>query len=328
MRNILVVGGAGYIGSFMCKYLSMNGYRPVVLDNLIFGHRQAVRWGDLFAGDMEDRNLLKHIFTTCRISAVMHFAAFAYVGESVQYPGEYYRNNVANTLTLLESMVEHGIDKFIFSSSCATYGKPAEMPITEETPQEPINPYGKSKLMVERILEDFRDAYGLQSVSLRYFNAAGADPDGEVGEDHNPETHLIPLVLAVALGQRNAIEIFGNDYDTQDGSCIRDYIHIADLAHAHLLALERLLANAPGGVYNLGNGQGYSVMEVVEKARAITGEKIPVQWGRRRAGDPAVLVGSAERAIRELGWRQQYPDLSSILHTAWNWHKHHPRGYR
>lgn len=327
MKNILVVGGAGYIGSYMSKYLWMNRYHPVVLDNLVFGHRQAVQWGVFFEGNMEDRNMLDHIFTTYRISAVMHFAAFAYVGESVQNPGKYYRNNVANALTLLESMVQHNVDKFIFSSTCATYGKPTEMPITESTPQEPINPYGRSKLMVEQILGDFREAYGLQSVSLRYFNAAGADPDGEVGEDHNPETHLVPLVLATALGQREYIEIFGDDYETKDGSCVRDYIHIADLAHAHLLALESLLNNGPGGAYNLGNGQGYSVYEVIEKAREITGEKIPVRWGKRRAGDPTVLVGSAEKAVRELGWRQKYPDLSSILQTAWNWHKDHPQGY-
>jgi UDP-glucose-4-epimerase GalE len=328
MKNILVIGGAGYIGSYMCKYLSMNDYHPVVLDNLVFGHRQAVQWGDFFKGDMEDGTLLDHIFTSYHISAVMHFAAFAYVGESVSRPGKYYRNNVANTLTLLESMVQHNVNKFIFSSTCATYGKPVEMPITESTPQNPINPYGRSKLMLEQILSDFLEAHGLQSVSLRYFNAAGADPDGEVGEDHTPETHLIPLVLATALGQREYIEIFGNDYETKDGACIRDYIHIADLAQAHLLALERLLKNQPGGAYNLGNGQGYSVYEVIEKAREITGEKIPVKWGKRRAGDPAVLVGSAEKAKGELGWNQLYPDLSSILQTAWNWHKNNPKGYQ
>ncbi len=327
MQHILVVGGAGYIGSYMCKYLFRNHYYPVVLDNLVYGHRQAAKWGDFFAGDMQDRELLDHLFSTYDISTVMHFAAFAYVGESVLDPGKYYRNNVANTLTLLEAMVRHDVRRFIFSSTCSTYGIPETIPITEQTPQVPINPYGRSKVMVERILEDFRDAYGMQSVSLRYFNAAGADPEAEVGEDHSPETHLIPLVLATALGQRQQIEVFGDDYPTRDGSCIRDYIHIADLAQAHLLAMEKLENEGTGGVYNLGNGQGYSVLEVIEKARAITGKDIPVGRSPRRAGDPANLVGSAEKAIRELGWRQNYPDLHTIIETAWNWHKHNPGGY-
>ncbi len=327
MKNILVVGGAGYIGSYMCKYLSRNGYHPIVLDNLVYGHRQAVKWGEFFEGDMENRGLLDHIFTSFNITAVMHFAAFAYVGESMAEPGKYYRNNVANTLTLLEAMVAHDVRRFIFSSTCATYGMPDQIPITESTCQKPINPYGKSKLMVERILEDFRDAYGLQSSSLRYFNAAGADPEAEIGEDHMPETHLIPLVLATALGQREYIEVFGDDYDTQDGSCVRDYIHIADLAAAHLLALKKLENDVPGDVYNLGNGQGYSVFEVIEKAKEITKRDIPVKLAGRRAGDPARLVGSAEKAIKELGWKQSLPELGVILETAWNWHKNNPRGY-
>jgi UDP-glucose 4-epimerase len=328
MKNILVIGGAGYIGSYMCKYLAKNRYHPIVVDNLVYGHRQAVKWGDFFTGNMEDRGLLDHIFATYGIAAVMHFAAFAYVGESVAEPGKYYRNNVANTLSLLDAMVAHDVRRFIFSSSCATYGKPKHMPITEDTPQKPINPYGRSKLMVERILEDYSRAYGLQSVSLRYFNAAGADPEAEVGEDHNPETHLIPLVLSVALGQRDHIEVFGDDYVTKDGSCIRDYIHIADLAQAHLLALEKLEKGEPGDVYNLGNGQGYSVFELIEKAREITRKEIPVKIGKRRAGDPAQLVGSAEKAIQDLGWKQAYADLDAIIETAWRWHKDNPNGYR
>jgi UDP-glucose-4-epimerase GalE len=299
-----------------------------VVDNLVYGHRQAVKWGDFFAGNMEDKNLLNHIFSTYDIAAVMHFAAFAYVGESVLDPGKYYRNNVASTLTLLEAMLTHDVNRFIFSSSCATYGKPDQMPITENSPQKPINPYGRSKLMVENILEDFSQAYGLQSVSLRYFNAAGADPEAEVGEDHNPETHLIPLVLSVALGQRDHIEVFGDDYDTRDGSCIRDYIHIADLAQAHLLALQKLEKDDSSAVYNLGNGRGYSVFEVIEQAREITQKEIPVKIGERRPGDPARLVGSAEKATQELGWKQAYADLAIILKTAWRWHKENPLGYR
>lgn len=327
MKKILVVGGAGYIGSYMCKVLSRNHYFPVVLDNLVTGHRQAAKWGDFFEGSMEDASLLEHLFSTYEISAVMHFAAFAYVGESVTAPAKYYRNNVANTLTLLEAMVNHGVRRFIFSSTCSTYGTPEQMPITEATPQKPINPYGRSKVMVEQILEDFGRAYGVQSVSLRYFNAAGDDPEAEVGEDHHPETHLIPLVLATALGQREYIEVFGDDYQTRDGSCIRDYIHIADLAQAHLLALERLENGEPGDVYNLGNGQGYSVLEVIEKAREITQKAIRVKMGPRRPGDPAHLVGSADKAVAELGWRQSYPDLDSIIETAWNWHRNNPNGY-
>lgn len=328
MKNILVVGGAGYIGSSMCKLLARKGYNPIVVDNLVCGHRQAVRWGEFFQGDLGDRQLLGHIFATREIAAVMHFAAFAYVGESVTDPGKYYRNNVANTLTLLETMIEHRVRRFIFSSTCATYGTPERIPITEETGQQPINPYGRSKLMVEQIVEDFRQAYGLQGVLLRYFNAAGADPDGEVGEDHRPESHLIPLVLATALGQRPHIEVFGDDYPTADGSCIRDYIHIADLAEAHLLALEKLEGDGPGGIYNLGNGQGYSVLEVIDTARKITGMPISVKMGPRRPGDPARLVGSAAKAMTELGWRQRYPDLDSIIDTAWRWHREHPLGYR
>lgn len=327
MKNILVVGGAGYIGSYMCKYLSKNGYNPVVLDNLIYGHREAVKRGAFFKGSMDDSALLDQIFSEYQIVAVMHFAAFCYVGESVLQPARYYRNNVANTLNLLEVMLKKRVSRFIFSSSCATYGEPVEIPITENHIQNPINPYGRSKLMVEEILEDFSNAYELEYVSLRYFNAAGADPDGELGEDHTPETHLIPLVLETALRKRETINIFGDDYPTEDGTCIRDYIHIDDLAQAHLLAMERLLNGLPGGCFNLGNGSGHSVMQLIETARKVTGKIIPFKVVGRRPGDPAVLIGSSEKAIKALGWHPEFPELETIIGTAWKWHKNHPNGY-
>jgi len=327
-ENILVVGGAGYIGSHMCKYLSKHGYVPVVLDNLVCGHRRAVKWGPFFEGAMDDRDLLRRVFSEYRIASVMHFAAFCYVGESMTEPAKYYQNNVAGTIALLETMVQESIPGFIFSSSCATYGEPQQIPISEDHPLNPINPYGRTKLMVEQILEDFRSAYALESVCLRYFNAAGADPDGELGEDHDPETHLIPLVLQVALGQRPQVSVFGDDYSTRDGTCIRDYIHIEDLAQAHLLALERLLDGQPGGVFNLGNGEGFSVREVIDIARQKTGAPIPVNVTARRPGDAAVLVGSSAKASQELGWKPQYPELEAIIETAWNWHKANPRGFQ
>jgi UDP-glucose 4-epimerase len=325
--NILVVGGAGYIGSHMCKHLFKRGYQPIVLDNLVCGHRQAVQWGPFFEGSMSDSHLLREIFSNYPIAAVMHFAAFCYVGESVTEPAKYYENNVANTISLLEVMLEKRVSNFIFSSSCATYGEPIEVPIREDHPLKPISPYGRTKLMVEQILEDFREAYGLASVSLRYFNAAGADPDGELGEDHDPETHLIPLVLQTALGQRPRVDIFGDDYPTKDGTCIRDYIHVEDLAQAHLIGLERLLGGEAGGQYNLGNGQGHSVKQVIEMAGRVTGKPIPVSVGERRKGDPAVLVSSSEKAIHDLGWRPRFPGLEAIIETAWNWHKMNPNGY-
>jgi UDP-glucose 4-epimerase len=326
-ENILVVGGAGYIGSHMCKHLFRRGYQPIVLDSLICGHRQAVKWGPFFRGSMSDGNLLRKIFSDHPIAAVMHFAAFCYVGESVAEPAKYYENNVAGTVALLKVMLEKRVSRFIFSSSCATYGEPTEIPIREDHPLRPISPYGRTKLMVEEILEDFRDAYGLESVSLRYFNAAGADPDGELGEHHDPETHLIPLVLQTALGQRPRIDIFGDDYATKDGTCIRDYIHVEDLARAHLNGLEKLLSGEPGGQYNLGNGAGHSVREVIEMARRITGKTIPARVEQRRKGDPAVLISSSEKAIRRLGWRPQFPGLEAVIETAWNWHKANPNGY-
>lgn len=326
--KILVVGGAGYIGSHMCKQLARNNYFPVVLDNLIYGHKEAVKWGVLYEGEMEKRSLLKRIFTEHEIEAVMHFAAFAYVGESVVAPDKYYRNNVAATIALLEVMKEMDINKIIFSSTCATYGDPIETPISEKHPQVPINPYGRTKLMVEQILDDFDTAFGLKSVILRYFNAAGADPDGEIGEDHDPETHLIPLVLQVAAGQRESIQVFGDTYPTDDGTCIRDYIQVDDLAQAHLLALDRLMNGFPSSIYNLGNGDGYSVTQVIETARRITGRSIPVQVTEKRAGDPAILIGSSKKALKELGWNPQFADLGAIIETAWRWHKNNPQGFK
>ena len=256
-NNILVIGGAGYIGSHVCKYLYKKGYNPVVLDNLFYGHREAVKWGPFIEGPMEYRSLLNGIFNEYQIAAVMHFAAFAYVGESINNPGKYYLNNVSAPISLLESMKANNINNFIFSSTCATYGEPLEIPITENHPQVPANPYGRTKFILEQILKDYQMAYGINYVSLRYFNAAGADPDGELGEAHNPETHLIPLILQTALGQRDAIHILGDDYPTEDGTYIRDYIHVTDLAQAHILAMEDLLDNQNGGIYNLGNGEGY-----------------------------------------------------------------------
>ncbi len=325
--DILVVGGAGYIGSHMCKHLAGSGYRPIVLDNLIHGHREAVRWGPFYRGNLDDAALLGRIFYAHDIHAVFHFAAHCYVGESVERPGIYYENNLAATLRLLTAMVEHGVHRFIFSSTCAIFGEPEEIPITEDHPKNPINPYGRTKWMVEQMLDDFSAAHGLQHVCLRYFNAAGADPEGEIGEDHDPETHIIPLVLQTALGKRSGIRIFGDDYPTDDGTCIRDYIHVTDLAQAHLLALERLGDGMGAERYNLGNGKGYSVREVVETARKVTGVSIPHETVARRAGDPAVLVGSSRKAMVELGWTPGFSDLTEIIETAWQWHCRHPEGY-
>jgi len=311
----------------MCKYLASNGYTPIVLDNLVHGHREAVKWGPFIEGNIADSELLRHIILHYDIADVMHFAAFCYVGESVVAPAKYYQNNVADTINLLQSLVENNVRHFIFSSSCAVYGEPAEIPITEKHPQNPINPYGQSKLMVERLLADFQSAYGLQSVSLRYFNAAGSDFDGELGEDHNPEPHLIPLVLQVALGQKDNLDIYGEDYPTEDGTCIRDYIHVYDIAQAHLLALERLVDGHSGSVYNLGNGNGYSINQVTEIVRKITKHPIPLKVTKRRHGDPGILVGASRKARNELGWNPDFSDLPTIIETAWKWHKSHPNGY-
>lgn len=327
MCEILIVGGAGYIGSHMAKYINTQGMTPVVLDNLSLGHKEAVKWGMLYEGNLDDRELLREIFTKHKIQAVMHFAAFCYVGESVTAPLKYYKNNVAATLGLLEIMLEQGVDKLIFSSSCATYGEPESLPIRENNPQNPINPYGRTKLIMENILDDFDTAYSLKSVCLRYFNAAGADPEGELGEDHNPETHLIPLVLQAALNDDVDLTVYGNDYPTADGTCVRDYIHVSDLAQAHFLALQYLLDGGKSKKYNLGNGSGYSILDVIQTAMQVTNRKIPYTFALRRPGDPAELVGDACKVTKELGWNPQFDSLESILETAWNWHVKHPAGY-
>ncbi len=318
---VLVTGGAGYIGSHACKALSKAGYLPVTYDNLVYGHEWAVKWGPFEKGSILDRGRLDEVIAKYKPVAVMHFAAFAYVGESVADPGKYYRNNVVGSLTLIEAARDAGIANFVFSSSCATYGIPAQVPITEDTQQKPINPYGASKLMVERILADFGHAHGLRSIALRYFNAAGADPDAETGEDHDPETHLIPLVLDAASGRRESITIFGADYNTPDGTCIRDYIHVADLADAHVKAVDALKGGAASGAYNLGLGRGFSVREVIAAAEQTTGLKVPAVFGPRRPGDPAQLISDPAKVRGALGWQPRFAELSEMLRTAWAWHQ-------
>lgn len=322
--TILVTGGAGYIGSHAVQALQNSGYEVIVLDNLVYGHRDIVEnvlKAKLIIGDISDRTLLDEVFTTHSITAVMHFAAYAYVGESITEPAKYYRNNVAGTLTLLEAMLAASVKNIVFSSTCATYGIPESVPVTEDMSQNPINPYGRSKLMVEKILADFDQAYGLKSVCFRYFNAAGADPDSRLGEDHTPETHIIPLVLQTAMGKRESVSILGTDYPTPDGTCIRDYIHVVDLAQAHVLGLKQLLKVGESDIFNLGNANGFSVREVIETAKLVTGKTINVIEGDRRPGDPPILVGSAEKAKKVLGWHPQYPELKDILTHAWNWHQ-------
>ncbi len=318
--KILVTGGAGYIGSHICKALKAKGHDVVVFDNLRYGHRDLVRWGEFEEGDLLDRAALDAVFKKHAPTAVMHFAAYAYVGESVTDPAMYYRNNVLGSLNLAEAARAHGVKNFIFSSTCAVYGVPGKIPITEDLPLNPINPYGNTKLVIEKLLEDFSSAYGLKSVRLRYFNAAGADPDGEAGEDHTPETHLIPLVLDAALGRRPGISIYGTDYDTPDGTCVRDYIHVTDLAGAHILALEYLLGGGETCALNLGNSKGHSVREVVETARGVTGRGFKVTEGPRRPGDPPRLIGSYQRAEKVLGWRPSMSDIETIIEHAWRWH--------
>jgi UDP-glucose 4-epimerase len=322
--TILVTGGAGYIGTHAVLALKQAGYDVFVLDNLVYGHRELVTdvlKVNLIEGDLSDRVLLDRVFADYNIQAVMHFAAYAYVGESVTDPAKYYRNNVVATLTLLEAMLAAGVKRLVFSSTCASYGDPQTLPIPEEHPQQPINPYGRSKLMVETILSDFDQAYDFRSVRFRYFNAAGADPAGLLGEDHDPETHLIPLVLQTALGKRSHISVFGRDYDTPDGTCIRDYIHVTDLAQAHVLGLEYLLKGGQTEVFNLGNGSGFSVQDVITAAERVTGQSIPVVDAERRPGDPASLIGSAAKAREILNWQPQYADLEVILSHAWQWHQ-------
>ncbi|MEX0269468.1 UDP-glucose 4-epimerase GalE [Leptolyngbyaceae cyanobacterium UHCC 1019] len=328
--TILVTGGAGYIGSHTVLALQQAGYGVVVLDNLAYGHQDIAKdvlKVELVVGDTCDRPLLDNLFATRDIAAVMHFAAFTYVGESVTDPAKYYRNNFVGTLTLLEAMMAASVNKFVFSSTCATYGVPKTVPIPEDHPQDPISPYGVSKLMIEQVLKDFDSAYQFKSVRFRYFNAAGADPAGKLGEDHVPETHLIPLVLLTALGKRDSISIFGTDYPTPDGTCVRDYIHVTDLAEAHVLGLEYLLKGGETTVFNLGNGNGFSVKEVIETARQITDREIKAVECPRRPGDPPALVGSSDRAHSILGWNPKYADLNQIIAHAWNWHqKRHGNG--
>lgn len=317
--KILVVGGAGYIGSHMAKVLLDAGHEIVTLDNLSGGFRDAISGGEFVFGDLCDRQLLDSVLTAHRFDGVMHFASFIQVGESMSHPSKYYRNNVANTVNLLDAMVQHGVMRLIFSSTAAIFGEPNYVPIDEEHPKIPRNPYGRSKWMVEQILSDYERAYGLRHTCLRYFNAAGADPSGKLGERHEPETHLIPLVLRAASGRWPAIKVFGTDYDTPDGTCIRDYIHVTDLCNAHLLALQRLVADGRSRAYNLGNGNGFSVKEVIDAARKVSGRNIAVTEGPRRDGDPARLVADSKRAQTELGWRPRYPDLDTIIAHAWAW---------
>lgn len=317
---ILLTGGAGYIGSHANKILSKRGCKTVVYDNLSRGHLEFAKWGHFVLGDLADKDRLRFCFKNYSIDAVMHYSAFCSVGESVDHPAEYYSNNVVNTLNLLDVMIEYGVNKFIFSSTCSTYGNPLQLPMPEDHSQLPINPYGKSKFMVEQILKDYDEFYGLRHVSLRYFNAAGADPAGEIGEWHEPEPHLIPLVIQAADGQRDCIAIYGTDYDTPDGTCIRDYIHINDLAAAHMLALEYLQSSGPSDAFNLGNGNGFSVKEVIRSVEHVTGKTIKVVEAERRLGDPPCLVGSSEKARKILNWQPQYPGLDEIIKTAWLWH--------
>ena len=317
--QILVAGGAGYIGSHTAKALARAGHEPLVLDNLRHGHRWAARWGPLLELDLADRAALSRVFTEHHIGAVVHFAAFTSVGESMNTPAVYFRNNYVNTLNLLEAMLEHGVNRFVFSSTAAVYGDPQRLPLTEDHPQNPVNPYGETKLMVERMLAWFGRAYNLSWTALRYFNAAGADPDGEIGEVHDPETHLIPLAVSAAHGDRPELQMFGSDYDTPDGTAVRDYIHVNDLADAHVRALERLSRGGSSCAFNLGTGRGYTVKEVLSTIERIGQRKVPVKSCPRRAGDAPVLVADSSLAAKELGWTAA-ATLDQIVETAWRWY--------
>ncbi len=321
--NILVTGGAGYIGSHTCKALKQAGYQPIVFDNMVYGHDWAVKWGPLIKGDILDRETLDAVFKQYQPQAVLHFAAYAYVGESVSDPEKYYRNNVSGTLSLLSAMRRAGCRNIVFSSTCAPYGVPSELPLREDHPQKPINPYGWTKLMMEQTLRDFDTAYGIRHAALRYFNAAGADPDCEIGEDHDPETHLIPLVVYATQGRRGHVEIYGTDYDTRDGTCVRDYIHVTDLAVAHIQALEYLQDKDQSLIVNLGTGNGQTVREVIRAVEKVSGKVTPVKEGGRRPGDPPGLYAYADKAYSLLGWKPQYGDIETIVGTAWKWHEKH-----
>lgn len=324
---VLVTGGLGYVGSHSVKQLVDRGEEVICLDNLVFGHREAASGSEIVVGDIGDQGLLRQVFSSNKIDAVMHFAAFADVGESVIDPQRFYINNVSKSLAMLEVMLEFDVKMMIFSSSAGTFGEPEVVPIPEDHPKNPTNPYGRSKLMLEYILQEYERAYGLRSISLRYFNASGADPSGLIGEDHTPEHHIIPLIIDVALGKRESVKIFGTDWPTPDGTCVRDYVHVTDLAQAHLLALDALRKGKETTVYNLGNGSGYSVMEVIRMVEKITGMPVNAVPADRRPGDPAVLVASSQKIVSELGWKPNYPDLETIVQTAWNWHRTHPNGY-
>lgn len=323
MSHVLVTGGAGYIGSHTCKALAEAGHTPVTYDNLVYGHRQFVKWGPFVEGELGDGAHLARTFREYAIDAVIHFAAYAYVGESMTDPGKYFRNNVVNTLTLLDTMVANQVKHIVFSSTCATYGIPERVPIDEAHPQRPVNPYGESKLFVEKALHWHGVAHDLRWFALRYFNAAGADPDGELGEEHDPETHLIPLVIKTALGQRSHVDVFGTDYPTPDGTAIRDYIHVRDLADAHVRALQHLRKGQPSAVANLGTGTGHSVKEVIDMVEKVTGKKVNARLAPRRPGDPPALVADPHHAKMLLGWQPQSSDLKTIIETAWRWHSTH-----
>jgi UDP-glucose-4-epimerase GalE len=325
-RGVLVTGGAGYIGSHACKALARSGYDVIVFDNLAAGHRGAVKWGEFVAGDITDPRCVLDALRRYRVSAVMHFAAFLDVGESVRAPAKYYRNNVVGALSVLEAMSAAEVKHFVFSSTCATYGEPIETPIAETHPQTPINSYGESKLAVERALPHFERAYGIHSVALRYFNASGADPEGELGEDHRPEIHLIPRAIDAAMGGER-LTVFGDDYPTPDGTCLRDYIHVTDLADAHVRALEAIVEAGKSVAYNLGTGHPHSVREVIEAVEGATGRDVPWTLGPRRPGDPAILYAAAHKAQAELHWTPRFADIKDIVGTAWEWHRRHPHGY-
>lgn len=326
--NVLVVGGAGYIGSHCVRQLNAAGHRPVVLDNLVFGHRDALDPSvTLHETDLGDREAVAAILRSESIDLVMHFAAFAYVGESVQDPLKYYDNNVARTVGLLQAMRDAGVNRFVFSSTCASYGIPESVPMTEDLPQKPINPYGQTKLDVERLLQSCATAYGMSSASFRYFNAAGAAEDGSIGEDHDPETHLIPLAIWAAQGRRDSLTVFGDDYETPDGTCLRDYIHVDDLARAHIAVFDKLSEPGQCLFYNLGTGKPVSVMEIIRSVEKTTGLTVPFTIGPRRAGDPPALFADSSKAIADLSWSPRHNRIDDIISTAWAWHRDHPDGY-
>lgn len=325
---ILVCGGAGYIGSHNVAALLDKGEEVIIVDNLATGHKEAIFGGKLYEGDLRDSDFLDKVFLENHIEAVIHFAAFSLVGESMENPFKYYNNNVYGTLNLLEAMNRHNVGKIVFSSTAATYGEPDNIPIEENNRTEPTNAYGETKLAVEKMLKWAERAYGIKHVVLRYFNVAGAHETGKIGEDHSPETHLIPIVLGVALGKREKIMVYGDDYNTKDGTCIRDYIHVMDLAEAHILALDKLRRENTSGIYNLGNGEGFSVKEVIEISRKVTGKEIPMEITSRRPGDPAVLIASSKKAMEELAWKPKHNSLEEIIASAWNWHKNNPNGFR